>query len=134
MSVKFKRLETCVLVSCAGMLVCSVLVLAALAGQASIVVFESLLFILLFMMGLTFTASTTLAMACAREQAGTASALLGAAGFLFGSIVSPLVGMGDILISTGIMFVIAALASGVCGVLAVRWKEPISDNAASPVC
>ena len=134
MSVKFKRLETCVLVSCAGMLVCSVLVLAALAGQASIVVFESLLFILLFMMGLTFTASTTLAMACAREQAGTASALLGAAGFLFGSIVSPLVGMGDIMFSTGLTFVISAAASGICGVLAVRGRHPVANQAAGSVC
>ena len=134
MSVKFKRLETCVLVSCAGMLVCSVLVLAALAGQASIVLFESLLFTLLFMMGLTFTASTTLAMGAAREQAGTASALLGAAGFLFGSIVSPLVGMGDIMFSTGITFVISAVASGVCGVMAVRGKKPVANQAARSVC
>ena len=44
---------------------------------------------LLFVMGLTFTAATTLAMDCAREQAGSASALLGALGFLSGSIVSP---------------------------------------------
>ena len=131
MSVKFKRQETCILTSCAGMLVCSVLVLAALAGGASIVVFEGLLFILLFMMGMTFTAATTLAMDAAREQAGTASALLGAAGFLFGSIVSPLVGMGDIMLSTGITFVICALGSGLCGVLAVRQKSSTPQSAQS---
>lgn len=134
MSVKFKRQENCILTSCAGMLVCSVLVLAALASDASIIVFESVLFVLLFSIGLTFTSATTLAMASAREQAGTASALLGASGFLFGSLVSPLVGMGNILISTGITFVISAIASTVCGVLAVRWKESVSDSAASSAC
>ena len=53
---------------------------------------------------------------------------------MFGSLVSPLVGMGNILISTGITFVISAIASTVCGVLAVRWKESVSDSAASSAC
>ena len=134
LSVKFKRQETCILTSCAGMLVCSLLVYAALANDASILVFESLLIVLLFTMGLTFTAATTLAMEAAREQAGTGSALLGAAGFLFGSIVSPLVGMGDIILSTGITFVVCALGSTLCGIFAVRRKEPVSDSAAGSVC
>lgn len=55
-------------------------------------------------MGLTFTASTTLAMDCERANSGTASALFGAAGFAFGGIVSPLVGLGDILSTTGLIF------------------------------
>ncbi len=134
MSVKFKRQETCIVTSCTGMLVCSALVCGALASGASIVVFESLLFVLLFMVGLSFTSATTLAMQAAREQAGTASALLGASGFLFGSIVSPLVGMGNILISTGVTFVICAIAACVCGLLAVRWKEPVSNAAQSLAC
>ena len=62
------------------------------------------------MMGLTFTSSTTLAMDCERRYAGAASALLGALCFASGGIVSPLVGLGDILISTGVTFVIAPFA------------------------
>ena len=64
------------------------------------------------------------AMENAREQAGTGSALLGAAGFLFGSIVSPLVGLGNILISTGITFICCAVGSCICGLIALHPKEP----------
>ena len=123
-SVKFKRQETCIFISCGGMLLLSVLVCMALAAQASVWIFEGLLLLLLFTLGLTFTARTTLAMENAREQAGTGSALLGAAGFLFGSIVSPLVGLGNILISTGITFICCAVGSCICGLIALHPKEP----------
>ena len=56
------------------------------------------------MAGITFTASNTLAMECERENAGMASALLGTAGFAVGGIMSPLVGLGNILFSTGMLF------------------------------
>ena len=61
-----------------------------------------------------------LAMDCAREQAGSASALLGALGFLSGSIVSPLVGLGNLLVSTGMTFVVCAVCSAVCAFMAQR--------------
>lgn len=127
-SVKFKRLENCIVTSCIAMLVCSGLSLAAMAAGVSVLVFECLLFVLLFAVGMTLTAATTLAMDAARDQAGTASALLGATGFLFGSIVSPLVGLGDILLSTGIAFVVCAAGSLIFGLLAVR-REPCAGCA-----
>ena len=65
----------------------------------------------MFMMGLTFTASTTLALNSERERAGAASAMLGAICFLAGGIVSPLVGVGNILYSTGIIFIVGAALS-----------------------
>lgn len=127
-SVKFKRLENCILASCIGMLACSGLALAAMAAGASIIVFEGVLFALLFAVGMTLTAATTLAMDAARDQAGTASAILGAAGFLFGSVVSPLVGIGDILVSTGAAFVVCAAGSLICGLAAIR-REPCDEHA-----
>lgn len=63
---------------------------------------------------MTFTSTTALAMDCQRENAGTASALLGAVGFAAGGIVSPLVGLGNILSSTGIVFVVCACCSLFC--------------------
>ncbi len=48
----------------------------------------------------------------AHERAGAASALVGAIIFVLGGVVSPLVGMGDIVVSTSLIFV-------VCGVLAL---------------
>lgn len=123
LSVKFKRQENCVLTSCAGMLAGSLLVLGALTAGVCVWVFEGLLVFLLFMMGLSLTASTTLAMDSAREQAGTASALLGATGFLFGSIVSPVVGLGNILVSAGVTFVACAVLSAACALWAQRYAS-----------
>ena len=87
---------------------------AALALGCGFWVYEGLLFGLLFAMGLTFTSSTALAMESAREYAGTGSALLGAVCFSFGGIVSPLVGIGNTLLSTGAVFVACALCSWLC--------------------
>ena len=72
------------------------------------------------MLGLTFTASNTLAMDCERSHAGMASALLGALGFAFGGIVSPFVGLGNILVSTGIAFLIGSICSFICTRMALR--------------
>lgn len=110
-SVKFVSQQLCLKVSCRGMILCSLALLITLSAGASIVIFEGLLFTLCFMMGLSFTVATALAMDSARANAGTASAILGALGFLFGSIVSPLVGLGNILLSTGICMVACAAAA-----------------------
>lgn len=120
LSVKFRRTENGTLTGCIGMLVLAVLQMAALYSGCDFWTHELLMFALLFMMGLTFTASTTLAMDCERRYAGAASALLGALCFASGGIVSPLVGLGDILISTGVTFVICAVCSLLCALWAVK--------------
>lgn len=114
LSVRFRRPEQCTLTGSTGMLLFAVAEAAALASGCGFWIYEGLLFALLFAMGLTFTSSTALAMDAAREQAGTASALLGAVCFAFGGVVSPLVGMGDTLLSTGTVFVVCALCSWLC--------------------
>lgn len=122
-SVKFRRPENGTLVGCVGMLVFAVLECAALALDCNFWVYELLLLAVLFMMGMTFTTSTTLAMGCERTNAGTASALLGAVCFSFGGIVSPLVGIGDILASTGIIFVICSVCSLSCILFALGGRQ-----------
>lgn len=110
-SVKFRRPANGTLIGCMGMLIFSLLECAVLALDCSFWIYELLLLAVLFMMGMTFTTSTALAMECERDNAGTASALLGAVCFSFGGIVSPLVGIGNILVSTGVIFVICSLCS-----------------------
>ena len=61
--------------------------------------------------GFIFTSATTLAMDEGRKAIGTASAVFGAVGFLSGSIVSPLVGLGNIMSTTLILL-------GICGIVA----------------
>ena len=83
-----------------------------------------LLFFLLFTMGLTFSASTTLAMDSERQNSGTASALFGATGFAFGGIVSPLVSIGNILPTTGLIFLLCSSCSFGCAIIALRQTHP----------
>lgn len=120
LAARFRRQERATLLGCRGMLLFSLATAAALACHCGFWLYEVLIFALLFSMGITFPATTTLAMDCSREHAGTASALLGAVCFAFGGLVSPLVGMGDTLLSTGTVFVVCALGSWVSFRMALR--------------
>lgn len=119
-SVKFRHSEQALFTGSAGMIFFSILLCGALITRCSFWIYEILLVCLLSMLGLTFTASNTLAMDCERENAGTASALLGALGFAFGGIVSPLVGLGDIMTTTGVIFLVGSLSSFACTWYALR--------------
>lgn len=114
LSVRFSTMERALHVGNNGMLLISVLLSAAFFLDCSFWVYEVLVFCLLSMVGMAFTASNTLAMDCERRNAGVASALLGATGFAFGGIVSPLVGMGDIRMSAGFLFFMGAACSCMC--------------------
>lgn len=90
---------------------------AGVAGEAvslytvhSIWLYEAWMVTALFGLGLIFTTSNTLAMNEGREKAGEASAILGVAGYVVGAIVSPVVGVGNVLHSTAITYVALALA------------------------
>lgn len=85
--------------------------------------YEGILFVMLGFVGYTFPLSTTLAMDSERKNAGTASALFGASGFLMGGLVSPLVGMGNIFHSSAIIFVIAALISYLSAMIAEKIRK-----------
>ena len=61
-----------------------------------------------------FTVGNTLAMNEGRSNAGAASAILGVGGYVFGAAVSPLVGIGDILHSTAIVFLVMAFLTLIC--------------------
>lgn len=80
----------------------------------SIWVFEGAMIVILFALGLIFSTTNTLAMNEGRARAGEASSLLGTAGYVVGALVSPLVGMGNVLHSTAIVFVVVAVAVCVC--------------------
>lgn len=78
----------------------------ALYAVHSIWLFEGCMIVALFGLGNIFTASNTLAMNEGRCQAGEASSILGISGYLVGAIVTPLVGIGDILHSSAVTFVV----------------------------
>lgn len=126
MAVKIKSQELSLKISICGMNLCCTALLLTMPFDTSIIIFEGLLFVLSFMLGISFTIATAVAMDAARSNAGTASAILGAAGFLFGSIVSPLVGIGNIMVSTGIVLIICSLMAAVFAYLG--HKETFAYN------
>ena len=86
----------------------------ALWAIHSLWVFEICMWVMLFGLGLIFTTTNTLAMSEGSSRAGEASALLGLAGYVVGAIVAPLVGLGDVMHSCAIAFVILTLLTLLC--------------------
>lgn len=81
--------------------------------------YEVFTVVMLFALGMIFSAANTLAMNEGRSQAGEASALLGIAGYVVGAVVSPLVGLGDVMHSTAIVYVAVTAVVLVCSQLSV---------------
>lgn len=108
-SVRFRTMKKAAITGAAGMVVFACLEAFAISFLDSIWVFEGLIVPMLFFAGIVFAASNTLAMIEGHLAAGAASAILGLGGYVFGFIVSPLVGLGDIQRSTSIGMTVCAL-------------------------
>lgn len=105
----------------AGLLAAGIAVQAiALWHIHSLWMFETCMCVSLLGLGLIFSTTNTLAMNEGREHAGEASAVLGVAGYAVGAVVSPLVGIGNILHSTAIVFVALAVLTGAFALLTRR--------------
>lgn len=63
-------------------------------------VYDALMVVVLFAVGMIISTANTLAMNEGRDRSGEASAVLGVSGYVVGAIASPLVGMGSVLHST----------------------------------
>lgn len=123
-SVKLPTMEHALHIGSNGMLVVSACLLVCLSLNCNFWIYEILIFCLLAMVGMSYTASNALAMDCERRYAGIASALLGAIGFLFGGLVPPLVGLGDMMYTAGVLF----LAGAVCAYLCARYAMPVREG------
>lgn len=72
-------------------------------GYKSFLLYEMATICMLFAIGLVLTGSTTVAMNLGRKYAGAASALVGGIGYIAGGIISPLVSVGDIIVTPFIL-------------------------------
>ncbi|MCQ2093353.1 MAG: multidrug effflux MFS transporter [Fibrobacter sp.] len=88
-----------------GIFIASLAVAACLLTHAPLPLLQLSFMATTFMFGLMQPPASALALNAERKNAGTASAAMGAAGFLMGGIASPIVGMGDIAVSASIMLV-----------------------------
>ncbi len=104
-ALKFKLLKQAAVFGGRGLLVIAVTQCICYFTTNSFWVYELLNVPMLICLGLLFTVGNTLSMNEGRSHAGDASALIGLTGYIFGAVVSPLVGLGDVLHSTAIAFV-----------------------------
>ena len=82
----------------------------------------------LFFVGVTLTSSSAYAMDCARNEAGTASAVLGAVGFIVGAIVPPLTTASEsALHSTALVYVCAGAVALAFGLLTLSVHKNSSE-------
>ena len=108
-SVRFKTMKKAAVVGASLAAAFSIAEGCAIPWADSVYVFEGLIIPMLFFLGIVFAAANTLAMSEGRSEGGAASAILGLGGYIFGCVVSPLVGLGNILISTSIGMIACAL-------------------------
>lgn len=113
----FRNIRKGVVSGVAGSFVLSIFTGLTLWFELPILYFEIALFLTLAFGGLVLPTSTALALDTERQNAGAASAIFGAVSFLAGGIVSPLVGVGNILHSTAIIMVTSSAIAMllVCG-------------------
>lgn len=92
-----------------GFFVMALATAIVLTQGGSVWLIEASFFLLMVMLGTIMPTSTTLALEPLREYSGSASAALGFLSFLVGGICSPLVGMGDMAVSTAAVIALCAL-------------------------
>ena len=107
-------------ITSAGLLASGAAMVVVLLGGMPFWAYEVVISVMLFFVGVTLTSSSGHAMDSARAQAGTASALLGAIGFIVGAVVAPLMGLGNLLTSAAIVYATAALLNATFTHLATR--------------
>lgn len=102
LALRFKPLKKAAIIAGRSLVIIAAAQFVCFYTVNSVWVYEALNLPMLVCLGMLFTVGNTLAMNEGRECAGDASALIGLMGYVFGAIVSPLVGMGDLLHSTAI--------------------------------
>ena len=95
----------------AALFACACLASCALVLAPSAWVLEPVFFCMLFCFGLVAPVSAGIAMNLERARAGAASAVLGAVGFISGAVVSPVVGLGNLAVSTAAVLSLCAAAA-----------------------
>ncbi len=122
LSVKIRRSKKAAMVG--GVLLLSTCVCQLVICRLfdSFIIYEASMLLILTGLGYLFTASTTMAMSEGRAYIGSASAVFGAVGFLFGGVISPIVGIGNILYSTMTAMFVCATAIIILAVISLRRK------------
>lgn len=107
-----------------GLMATGILTACALLRAWPFLAFEASLLLMIFCCGALIPLTTTMALDAEPDNKGVAAALLGSLSFLAGGIVAPLVGIGDLLVSTVVLFVVNAFVS----LLLYGWSERMASE------
>lgn len=123
---KFKVMKQAMVAGCVGMFVFAVIEACVIWADCHFLIYEIFAVPMLLFSGMIFSSANTLSMEVGRNEAGTASAILSVVKYVFAAIVSPLVGLGDMLHSTAIAYIaVTSLA------LILAWRAsrltPLAD-------
>lgn len=119
---RFSNLRAVIYWSVAGLFLTSLLTAAALLSAWPFVLFEAVLFLMLFSIGMINPAATALALASVPENRGVAAALVGSVPFLLGGIIAPLTGMGNMIHSMSVFLVLSSTLCVVLYLLSRKWE------------
>lgn len=109
LSLKFRNISNAAVFGTVGTALSILLQIVVYMTLPTFLPYEILTFVMLVCVGFNLTSTTTMSMDEGRSMAGSASALFGASGFLFGGIVSPLVGIGNIMTTTLLLLSVCSL-------------------------
>ena len=110
-SLRFQGLRRPMGLGSLGFWVLSLAVALLLVGGASYLAVEVAFFVQMFCLGMILPTSMALALGKERARSGRASAVLGFLTFLAGGIVSPLTGLGQMVVSTAVLISVCSTAT-----------------------
>ena len=126
LALRFRVMKQGMVVGCVGMFLFACGEAVVMWHGASFLFYELCAVPMLMFSGMIFSSSNTLSMDVARQEAGTASAILSVVKYAFAAVVTPLVGLGDIMRSSSVVFVAVTAVALVLAWLAYRLK-PLPD-------
>ncbi len=125
LSVKIKSSKKAAMVGAVLLIVTCLSQMIINSVHDTFVIYEISTLVVLTGVGYLFTAATTLAMSEGRDYIGSASAIFGSMGFLFGGIVSPIVGIGNIVRSTMTAMLVCAVVIFILALVSYRRRQAI---------
>jgi len=125
LSSRFKNQEKALQIGALGLIIMAIITVIVLFSGISYIYFEASIVVMFLFNGIIYPSSTTLALQSSPRNAGTASAILGTMSFLFGGIISPLVGLGNILYATSITIILCSLIVFVLAIHRIDNRKPV---------
>lgn len=119
--VKLKDQRSCLLPGTVGLLLMCCLTSLSLLFAWPFSLFEVVLFLMIFFCGILIPVGNSLALDSEQNSKGIAAALSGALAFLFGGLVAPLAGIGDLLQSVSILLLVCSVSSMLLYLYVRKW-------------